>query len=82
MRLRRCEHNQGRCVTLTDATSTDAFAIGRFETLKVALLREVINNNLYTYFLELELTAGGNSGLRSVRLGLLGQDGAGTVLPG
>lgn len=73
VRLKRCDHSQAVCVNLTDATSTNAFAVGRFETVKVPILNEVINNNLYTYFLELELTALNNSGLRSVRLELLGE---------
>jgi hypothetical protein len=70
LRLKRCEQSQGVCISLTDATSTNAFAVGRFETVRVPILNEVINNNLYTYFLELELSALNNSGLRSVRLEL------------
>ena len=73
VRLKRCDHSQGRCITLTETTSTDAFAIGRFETIKVAILNEIIDNKLHIYFLELEITALRNSGLRSVRLELQDQ---------
>jgi len=68
VRLKRCEHAQAHCVNLAEATSTAAFTGGQFETPRLAVQNEVVNNGFYTYFLELELTALGNSGLRSVRL--------------
>ena len=76
VRLKRCDHGQSRCISLIDVTSTDIYAFGRFETARVPPLNEVINNDLYTYFLELELTALKNSGLRSVRLELVERGGA------
>lgn len=72
IRLKRCDHGQARCIVLAEPTSTNPFALGQFETVKVTNLNEVVNNNLYAYILELELTALGNSGLRSVRLELAG----------
>ncbi|MDX1521332.1 MAG: hypothetical protein R3264_06870 [Anaerolineae bacterium] len=74
--LKRCDHSQARCVSLTDATSTIPYALGAFETVKVAILNEVVNNNLHTYFLELELTALNSSGLRSVRIEMLTTGGS------
>ncbi len=71
VRLKRCEHSQALCTSLTDVTSIDTFALGRFETAQVLNLNEVVNNNLYSYFLELEITALRNSGLRSVRVELI-----------
>lgn len=76
LRLTRCDHGQPRCVTLAETTSTDNFAAGQFETIKVAILNEVVDNNFYNYFLELELTAIFNSGLRSVRLEAVGTGSA------
>jgi hypothetical protein len=81
LRLKRCDHGQSRCVSLTDITSTDAFALGRFETAKIPPLNEVINNDLHAYFLELELTALNNSGLRSARLELVERSGGGASAP-
>ncbi|MEW5960141.1 MAG: hypothetical protein AB1801_20655 [Chloroflexota bacterium] len=68
IRLLRCDHGQPRCVTLAETTSTDSLAAGQFETLKVSILNEIVDNNFYSYVAELELTAIFNSGLRSVRL--------------
>jgi hypothetical protein len=68
IRLVRCDHGQPRCVTLTETTSTDSFAAGQFESLKVTIPNEIVDNNFYSYVVELELTAIFNSGLRSVRL--------------
>ncbi|MBI1880196.1 MAG: hypothetical protein HYR94_18575 [Chloroflexi bacterium] len=66
LRLKRCDHNQPRCLILTETASIVEYNAGPFE--KASLFNEVIDNNLYVYFLELELTALGDSGLRSVRL--------------
>jgi hypothetical protein len=66
LRLKRCDHNQPRCVVLAEGSSIVEYDGGLFE--KVSLFNEVVNNGFYAYFLELELTALGNSGLRSVRL--------------
>ena len=74
VRLKRCDQNQARCAVLADTTSTVQYAGGLFETNRTAIFNEVVNNGLYTYFYELELTALLNSGLRSARLEL--------VLPG
>ncbi len=72
LRLKRCDHGQARCLNIVETTSTDIYAAGQFETARITPLNEVIDNNLYSYFLELELTALANSGLRSVRLELGG----------
>jgi hypothetical protein len=66
LRLKRCDHNQPRCLTLTESASTVEYDGGLFE--KVSLFNERVDNSFYNYFLELELTALGDSGLRSVRL--------------
>lgn len=71
VRLQRCDHSQARCVPLAEAASGLVFAAGQFETLKANIANQVVDNRFYTYFLELELSAGANSGLRSVRLELL-----------
>ncbi len=78
MSLLRCDHGQVRCVSLAETTSSDSFAGGQFETLKVAIPNETVDNNFYSYFLELDLTALFNSGLRSVRLETVATGGAGT----
>jgi hypothetical protein len=77
LRLKRCDHGQARCVNVAETTSTESYAAGQFQTNKVTLMNEVVDNSLYTYLLELELTALFNSGLRSVRLEL----GQGTAPP-
>lgn len=82
VRLRRCDHSLGRCLTLTEASSTAIFSLGRFGPVgQVPQLNEVIDNALYSYLLELELTAQGDSGLRSVRLALLDGPPAGSPPP-
>lgn len=68
LRLKRCDHSQPRCVTLLETTSTNSYAFGQFETGRVSILNEVVDNRFYSFFLELELTALANSGLRSVQL--------------
>lgn len=77
VRLTRCDHGQARCVTLAETSSTDSFAVGQFETVKLTIPGETVDNNFYSYFLELELTAIFNSGLRSVRLETVGTGGTG-----
>ncbi|MFN8459177.1 MAG: hypothetical protein U0401_31765 [Anaerolineae bacterium] len=72
LRVKRCAHQQSSCAVLAEATSDYNYNAGSFE--KVALLSESIDNGLYTYFLELELTALANSGLRSVRLELVNDE--------
>jgi hypothetical protein len=70
-RFKRCDHGQPRCVTLAETNSTLGFAAGQFETARVDLLGEIVDNRLYSYFLEVELTTLlNNSGLRSVRVEL------------
>jgi len=71
LRLKRCDHNQLRCVVLTELTSTDVYALGLFEVSAVSFINEVVDNYLYSYFLESQLTAVGNSGLRAVRLAMV-----------
>lgn len=78
LRVKRCSHQQTGCTLLAEATSDYNYNVGAFE--KVALLSESVDNNLYTYLLELELTALNNSGLRSVRLEMV-NDGAVTIEP-
>lgn len=73
LRLKRCDHSQARCISLAEASSTLGFAAGQFETARVSVPNEVVDNRFYSYFLELELTALFNSGLRSVRLELSSQ---------
>ncbi len=69
VRLKRCDHGQARCLNLAESTSTASFSGGAFETTRTVIQQqEIVNNAYYGYFLELELTALGNSGLRSVRL--------------
>lgn len=68
VRFKRCDQRQPICVGLGETTSQASFAGGYFETPATFLQNEVVNNASYTYFLELELTALNNSGLRSVRL--------------
>ena len=68
VRLKRCDHSHARCAVLAETTSTTQFSGGLFETSRVAVFNEAVNNSLYNYFLELELTALLNSGLRSARL--------------
>ncbi len=80
VRLKRCDHNQARCVSLAQPTSTAAFALGQFETVKLSNLYEVVDNNLYNYHLELELTALNNSGLRSVKLEILDTRGVSAIV--
>jgi len=71
LRLKRCDHGQPRCVVIAETTSTDVYALGSFETTGLSLLNEVIDNSLYSYLLETQLTALLNSGLRSVRLAIV-----------
>ncbi len=75
LRLKRCYHNQARCINLAETTSTDSYAAGQFETVKVTIPNEVVDNNFYSYILELELTALSSSGLRSVRLEMVDRSG-------
>jgi hypothetical protein len=70
VRLKRCDHSLTRCVNLGEVTSSAAFNGGRFDIIGGVLQNEAVNNGYYSYFLELELTALGNSGLRAVRLEL------------
>jgi hypothetical protein len=66
LRLKRCDHNQPRCIVLTESASAVEYDGGLFE--EASPFNEPVDNAFYNYFLELELTALGNSGLRSVRL--------------
>ncbi len=80
VRLKRCDHGQARCTTLAQPTSTNAFALGQFETVKITNLNELVDNNLYSYHLELEITALANSGLRAARVELADR-GSGSSTP-
>ena len=73
VRLKRCNHGQAFCVILAETTSTAAYALGPFETSRISVFNEIVDNQFYASFLELDLTALGNSGLRSVRLEVLSQ---------
>ncbi len=72
LRLKRCDHNQPRCVILAENASAVEYDGGLFE--KVSQFNELVDNAFYDYFLELELTALGNSGLRAVRLEMTGAE--------
>jgi hypothetical protein len=74
IRLKRCDHSQARCATLAQMTSSNTFASGQFETPQATIANEVVNNYFYSYFLELELSTEGKSGLRSVRLEMVGSE--------
>jgi hypothetical protein len=76
VRFKRCDQRQPLCVGLGETTSQVGFAGGYFETAVSFLQNDVVNNANYTYFLELELTALNNSGLRSVRLNTVGAGSA------
>ena len=82
LRLKRCDHGQARCVNIVETTSTDSYAAGQFETVRVTNLNEIVDNSLYSFFLELELTALLNSGLRSVRLEMAGENSGNLPPPG
>jgi len=66
LRFKRCDHNQPRCIVLAETASAVEYDDGLFEN--VSRFNELVDHAFYDYFLELELTALGNSGLRSVRL--------------
>jgi hypothetical protein len=76
LRLKRCDHGQARCLILAETSSGLLSAQGLFETPKVTIPAEVVNNQFFTYFLEFELTALLNSGPRSVRLEIRTPTGA------
>lgn len=82
LRLKRCDHGQAICAILAETTSTAGFAAGQFETSRVNLPNEVVDNRFFTYFLELELTALFNSGPRSVRLEVDLPGGSGSTTAG
>jgi hypothetical protein len=35
LRLKRCDHGQGRCISLAELTSSTNYATGQFETIKL-----------------------------------------------
>jgi hypothetical protein len=78
LRLKRCDNGQARCMVLAETTSTTTYNFGQFETTRLIAINEPVDNYLYSYILEAELTALLDSGLRSVRLELA-QNGA--ILP-
>lgn len=75
LRLKRCDHGQARCVSLAETTSTAGYNFGQFETARISFSTNTIDNNVYAYFLELELTALAGSGLRAVRLEIIPSQG-------
>jgi hypothetical protein len=77
VRLLRCDHASPACQILAETSSGIGLANGLFETVPVFLQNELVNNALYSYFLQLELTALMNSGLRSVRLETVSSDTGG-----
>ena len=76
VRLKRCQQNQPICVVLSETSSGLGFSGGPFGTPASFLQNEVVNNAFYTYFLELDITALNNSGLRAVRLELVSAGGS------
>jgi len=79
VRIKRCDHGQTRCVNLGEATSTTTFSSGQFETTRITLQNELVNNSFYSYFVELDLTALLNSGLRSVRIEMITKSSFGSA---
>ncbi len=69
LRVKRCADQQAQCVALAEVTSDLSYNAGPFE--KVSIFNELVNNSFFTYFLELELTALADSGLRAVRLEII-----------
>lgn len=69
LRVKRCDQQQAQCVALAEITSDLSYNAGPFE--KGSIFNELVNNSLFTYFLELELTALADSGLRAVRLEII-----------
>ena len=74
VRLLRCDHASPACLILAETSSGVGLANGLFETVPVFLQNQLVNNALYSYFLQLELTALMNSGLRSVRVETISSD--------
>jgi hypothetical protein len=72
LRVKRCDHQQAQCVALAEVSSDLAYNAGPFE--KVSIFNELVDNSLFTYFLELELTALADSGLWAVRLEIIGDE--------
>ncbi len=68
LKLKRCNHGQPFCVIIAETSSTRSYTSGQFETSRVNVINEVVDNRFYTYFLALNITALNRSGLRSVRL--------------
>ncbi len=66
LRLKRCNLDQPACLVLAEVTSDLNYNAGAFA--KGSNLSEYVQNNQFTYFLELQMTALANSGLRSVKL--------------
>jgi hypothetical protein len=75
VRLLRCEHSRPTCLNLGETSSGVGLAGGLFENTPVFLQNETVNNALYSYYLELTLTALQNSGLRTVRLETVASEG-------
>ncbi len=72
VRLKRCDHSQARCINLAEISSAENYAGGLFDTGRVSITTgTIVDNNVYSYILEMELAAIFNSGLRSVRLELV-----------
>jgi hypothetical protein len=74
LRLKRCDNGQARCTVLAETSSTNVYALGLFETARLTSINERVDNYLYSYFLEAEITAIYDSGLRAVRLELVPAD--------
>jgi hypothetical protein len=82
--LKRCPHNgQTPCERLASAgVSAGSPVQPRFETHTTVVPNVAVDNQRFTYLLELELTALQNSGLRSVRLELsAGEAAVSAALP-
>ena len=74
LRLKRCANGQARCTVLAETSSTHVYALGQFETARLTSINERVDNYLYSYILEAEITAIFDSGLRAVRLELVPAD--------
>jgi hypothetical protein len=76
VRLLRCQHTAPTCLNLGETSSGVGLTGGLFESTPVFLQNQIVNNALYSYYLELNLTALQNSGLRSVRIETIPADEA------
>ncbi len=79
MRLKRCQLAQGQCVTLLEAESSDASVAGAVEIDSPNITKEIVDNALYSYWIEVDLATTTAIGLRAVRLTLAANQPADAV---